>query len=117
MATKTATHVTAVLHLTALPPLTTEEFHERTIELMDQLVTLEECDGEIDDVDLAGDAGTSEISVEMAVRTEDRLYAMVKALSTIRAAIQATGGGTPNWPDVNDIKLIVDGADLELVSA
>lgn len=64
---------------------------------MDALLDLEEADEAIADPDLAANLETGCVNVQMIVDAEDPAAAMVKALSTLRAAIHAIGDATPGW--------------------
>src|SRR5690348_14082698 len=72
-------------------------FGVRLDPLMEALLRLEAADAMIEDPELAADLGTCSLDVQMTVEAEDPAAAMVKALATLRTAIQATGDSTPGW--------------------
>jgi len=65
--------------------------------LMDALLDLEESDHMIEDPDLAANLVTGCVDVQMVVDAADPGAAMVKAFTTLRAAIHAIGDATPGW--------------------
>lgn len=65
--------------------------------LMEALLGLEACDSAIEDPDLAADLSTGRVDVQMVVEATDPAQAMVKAFSTLRAAIHEIGDATPGW--------------------
>jgi hypothetical protein len=65
--------------------------------LMEALLDLEAADAAITDPDLAADLSTGRVDVQMLIDADDPAVAMVKALATLRAAIQAIGDATPGW--------------------
>lgn len=67
--------------------------HQRIDLLMEALLDLE-TDEAIEDPDLAADLNAGCADVQMVVDADDPAAAMVKALATLRAAIQAIGDAT-----------------------
>jgi hypothetical protein len=72
-------------------------FGARLDPLMEALLSLEAADSAIEDPDLTADLGTGRVDVELTVEAPDPAAAMVKALATLRAAIQAVSDVTPGW--------------------
>jgi hypothetical protein len=70
---------------------------------MEALLRLEAADSAIEDPDLAADPGTGCVDVQMTVEAPDPAAAMVKALATLRAAIQAIGGTGSSWETTSAI--------------
>src|SRR5574342_758564 len=96
-------HVTCELRAVGAP-MTVDEFHERGVALMDQLVELEDADPEICDVTIGGSGDRMVWDVEMVVRTDDQFHALVRALVTIRTALHQMGEATPGWPTADDVR-------------
>ncbi|HEV2375426.1 MAG TPA: hypothetical protein VGS19_25100 [Streptosporangiaceae bacterium] len=57
--------------------------------LMDALLAIEANDGDVEDPDLVEDLSAGRIDVQMTVEAPDPAAAMVKALATLRAAIES----------------------------
>lgn len=70
---------------------------QRLDPLMEALLDLEAVDDAITDPDLAADLSSGRVDVQMIIDADDPAVAMVKALATLRAAIQAIGDATPGW--------------------
>lgn len=87
--------------------------------LMDALLDLEEADSAIDDPDLAANLESGCVDVQMVVDADDPAAAMVKALSTLRAAIHAIGDATPGWETASAVMHVapVEAAGRILASA
>jgi hypothetical protein len=65
--------------------------------LMEALLRLEADDSAVEDPDLAADLGTGCVDVQMTVEAPDPAAAIIKALATLRAAINAIGGTGADW--------------------
>ncbi len=74
-----------------------ESCEPRLDPLMEALLNAEAADPAVEDPDLAADLSTGRVDVQMIVEAPDPAEAMVKALSTLRAAIHAIGDATPGW--------------------
>lgn len=103
MSKRPAVHVTCVVRIVAVPPLTSEHFHERSELFMDELMCLEQANEDVSDMTLSDDAGELTWTVEMLVFTDDQFEALTKALTIIRTAAHTLGDGTPGWPDAKQI--------------
>jgi hypothetical protein len=86
-------------------------FGVRLDPLMEALLRLEATDGAIEDPDFAADLGTGRVDVQLTVEASDPAAAMVKALATLQAAIQAIGGTGSGWETTSAI-LHVEPAEL-----
>lgn len=106
------TQVSVALEVNPNTPASPEQFREKSIALMDQLVCLEEQDELIIDVEMSGDYGKKEIMVEMIVITADAVEANIKAMTMIRTALHAAGEATPGWPDAKAIALALESAKV-----
>jgi hypothetical protein len=65
--------------------------------IMDQLLALENAGCGISDAAISLDLATSTVSVELVAQGKDFQEAVTRADSSVRAAIHAAGGHTPQW--------------------
>jgi hypothetical protein len=70
--------------------------------LIEALLSLEAADSDIEDPDLAADLTTGQVDVQMVIEAATPPEAMMKAFSTLRAAIHAIGDGTAGWDAMLD---------------
>jgi hypothetical protein len=113
LSNRRAIQVRCELELHSVAPVTPESFQLRAETLIEELMSIEVRDDEISDSSIAGDAGSGAITIELLVFTEDPLHAIMKALTTIRAAIHAAGDATPGWPEAGDVARTVDAASVQ----
>jgi hypothetical protein len=64
--------------------------------LMDALLAIEASDADVEDPDLVEDLSAGRVEVQMTVEAPDPAAAMVKALASLRAAIEALES-PPEW--------------------
>ena len=74
-----------------------DSFEQRVDPLTEALLDLEAVDDAITDPDLAADLATGCVDIQMIVDAGDPAEAMVKALVTVRGAIDAIGDATSGW--------------------
>lgn len=86
-------------------------FGVRLDPLMEALLRLEAADSAVEDPEIAADLGTGGVEVQMTVAAPDPAAAMVKALATLRAAIDAAGGTGGGWETTAAV-MHVEPADL-----
>lgn len=84
----------------------------RTDPLMEELLSIEAADGDIEDPDLAADLSTGQVDVQMVVEAPTPPEAMMKAFTTLRAAIHAIGDGTAGWD-----RAILDATSMHVAPA
>jgi hypothetical protein len=84
-----------------------EEFERRVDALMAALLDLEQGDEHIVDPDLSADVVAGTVDVELTVRAESLVAAVIKQLTVVRAAIHQAGGGVPGWEQVIDVVRVV----------
>lgn len=89
------------IHISSEQPTGTEEFHQRATRLMDELMALNECNGDIADPVVSSDAGKNLFTVEIIVMSGDPFTATETALTVLRTALHAAGAGTHGWPEVD----------------
>jgi hypothetical protein len=65
--------------------------------VVDELAALDQCKEEL--LDFAVGLNDDTVEVEVTVQADDAPTALAIAISCVRAAIHATGGGTPGWDD------------------
>ncbi|SEN89282.1 hypothetical protein, partial [Nonomuraea pusilla] len=73
---------------------------ERTDQLMDQLLDIEEADPAIEDPDIAATLSTGIVQISMFIKADDLPEAGQKLVATVRHALHAIGDGTPGWERV-----------------
>lgn len=73
---------------------------DRTDQLMDHLLAIEEAQPYIQDPDLTATLSTGMVQVSMYIDADDLPDAGQKLVATVRHAIHAIGGGTPGWEQV-----------------
>jgi hypothetical protein len=69
----------------------------RLAPLLEALLAIEETDHSISDPDITADIGSGFVDVEITVDAEDPVAAVGKAHATLRAAVHAVEGTTPDW--------------------
>ena len=67
--------------------------------VMQELLILEELDAGVTDAAVSLDLAARQVVIELTVRGDSFEDAQRNADSSIRCAIHAAGGGTPNWTD------------------
>ncbi|GAA4574417.1 hypothetical protein [Planotetraspora kaengkrachanensis] len=73
--------------------------------LMEQLLTIEECDEMVEDPDITATLTKGEAVVSMYLIAEDLPGAAQKLVATVRHAIHAIGDGTPGWEGAEKVVL------------
>jgi hypothetical protein len=64
---------------------------------MAALLDIEAADATVSDPDISADLSSGLVDVELTIAADGPVAAMAKALATLRAAVHATGDGTPGW--------------------
>jgi hypothetical protein len=75
--------------------------------VMDALLAQQECTPEVLDFAVSVDAEKSLVEIELTVQGVSYETAVAVGQATIRAAIHATGAGTPTWPTRDDMLSMV----------
>jgi hypothetical protein len=70
---------------------------DRTDQLMDHLLAIEEAQPYVEDPDLTATLSTGIVQVSMFIDADDLPDAGQKLVATVRHAIHAIGDGTPGW--------------------
>lgn len=71
-------------------------------QLMDALLDLEAANEHVCDAAMGANLADRTVEVTLAGTGETEGHAFDLILGTVRAAIHTTGGGTPNWPGVDE---------------
>ncbi|GEM_PF-1979605 len=67
--------------------------------VMRELIALEECDDSLTDSAVGLDIGSMTVEISVSIQNPSSYdQALSRAVGTIRAAIHAAGGFTPDWP-------------------
>lgn len=75
---------------------------EHLQDITDELLSLEEGDEALFDVDVSAKLATGEVEFSIVVEAETPLGAARKGSSAIRCAVHAAGGHTPGWAEPTD---------------
>ncbi len=93
--------------------MSTEEFHKRATELMDQLMSQEETDDLIADSTVSSDAGEYAVTVELLIFKPDPIACVHHASSFIRTALHTLGATTAGWPDADALTRMVQSSSFQ----
>jgi len=95
-----------------------EGFHGHGESVMEELLKLEACNDDFTDSTVSTDATRQQITIELYFFTDSTVTAVQRAFHLMRTAVHASGGSTPNWPDLDTDTLAealsgADGAEVE----
>lgn len=113
MSEKIVTMVSVDLEINRGLQMSTEDFHLRATELMDQLMGQEETDDLVTDTTVSSDAGEFVVTVELLVLKPDPIVSVHHASSFIRAALHTLGATTAGWPDADELTRIVQSSSFQ----
>lgn len=88
-----------------LPAEDPEALHSEGERLTEELLKLEECNhGDVRDPAVSTEADRNVVLVELVIIASDLPSGIQKALNVVRTAIHATGGSTPDWPTIDELR-------------
>jgi hypothetical protein len=79
-------------------PCNADELAECAQGVMEALLELERCDGDLLDSGVAMDADEKTVVVEVTVQAASYPQIVERSMGIVRTAIHAAGHGTPGWP-------------------
>lgn len=104
MTTRTAVMVVVDIHVSTDQLISIDQFHAHATQLMDELMTLSECNPEVADPVVSSDAQESVLTVEILIFTDDQIEAVNKALTVLRTGFHAAGAETAGWPGIERLE-------------
>lgn len=82
-------------------PIDSDRLLEQCDRIMNELLDLEAAH-EIADPSIGGAMARGQVEISVMVQADSYVEAVQKAMTVIRSAIHAAGGGTPDWPQLDD---------------
>ncbi|WP_236567883.1 MULTISPECIES: hypothetical protein [unclassified Nocardiopsis] len=98
-----ATQIALQFELIMPPGSGTDDVHTHGERVTQELLKLEQCNGDFTDSTVSTDAARTTLTVELLLLDEtDPSAVLRRALDVIRTAAHAAGGATPDWPSVSE---------------